>query len=96
MLPRVFFVIEIEAIVVLRAVGKLKNSFASGYVQLPGSVLKKIFHIVVRPLRYIIYRDFVSGKFPFALKLSVMTPSYKSAPVDNLDNYRSINLPTIS
>lgn len=89
-----FFVFEVESEEIIGVVKQLKNSLSSGHDQIPNFIIKKVIHLIVEPLKYIINKAFITGIFPSALKVSIVSPIHKSGTEDDLGNYRPINLLT--
>lgn len=72
---------------------RLKNRKSVGIDEIPVSLLKHVAHIISEPLAHIINLSFETGKFPSALKFSIVKPLYKNKGAKNdIKNYRPISL----
>lgn len=59
---------------------------------IPTKILKKIKHIIVKPLCFIINNSISNGIFPQCLKKSFVTPVYKGGDHLNVESYRPISV----
>jgi hypothetical protein len=83
---------EIEKII-----DNLKNTKATGWDEIPVSLLKASKTYISHPLSKIVNRSFKLGEFPSNLKFSVMKPIYKKGSKTEMSNYRPISLlPVVS
>lgn len=77
---------------VIRIISDLKNKKAPGDDGLKAETLKLISEYIASPLTYIINKMFQLGKFPTALKLSIVTPIFKNGDKSEMGNYRPVSL----
>lgn len=85
---------DIEIIQIIRS---LKSSSATGWDGISSNFLKIGADVLCKPIAIISNLCFQEGKFPNALKKSVIIPVYKSGDRDCINNYRPISLlPSLS
>ena len=76
-----------------KIIKNLKNKKSVGMDEIPVALLKSTAHIVSKPLSFIMNLCFKTGKFPSALKYSIVKPLFKNKGGKNdLKNYRPISL----
>ena len=56
--------------------------------------MKTIRDYISEPLAFLVNGSFASGNFPEKLKLARITPVFKKGPRFDIDNYRSISVPS--
>ena len=72
---------------VLSVILSLKDS-ASGYDNLPASILKQCVSEYIAPLTYLINSSFSQGIFPDDLKIAKVLPIFKAGNEQLISNYR--------
>ena len=71
-----------------------KNGKSPGYDSIDNGIMKKVIHVLCKPLCNIFNLCFQLGIVPADCKLSKVIPIYKSGPKDEFSNYRPISLLT--
>ena len=66
----------------------LKINKNPGYDNISFNVLKKCFHSLCEPLKYLFNLSIEKGIFPDDLKIAKVTPIYKADDKSDLSNYR--------
>lgn len=74
-----------------KIVSSLKNS-AHDLDSIPVSLFKRIFPCISVPFTNLINKSFNLGIFPECLKITTITPVFKSGDSQNVDNYRPISV----
>lgn len=87
-----FFMFDITHDEVLSSVKSLKNKISWGHDEIPMKVIEASINCVLEPLTFIINRSFKEGVFPDNLKVAIMKPLHKKSNVNDLNNYRPINI----
>jgi uncharacterized protein YggL (DUF469 family) len=77
---------------VRKAIDGLKNKRASGWDEIPVSLIKYCKDYISHPLVKIINQSFRTGRFPDKLKYSIIKPIFKKGNRAQLSNYRPIAL----
>ena len=90
--PECISIESVSASEILEVTNKLKNKFSSGHDEMSTSLLKKIVHVIVKPLVHIINNSLRFGVFPDQLKLAVVVPVFKKGEITHINNYRPISL----
>ena len=70
----------------------LKINKSPGYDDISFNVLKKYFSSLCEPLKYLFNLSIEKGIFPDDLKITKVTPSYKTDDKRNLSNYKPISV----
>ena len=82
---------EINTEQILKIISTITNS-ASGYDELPASILKQCTNLYIGPLTYLINMSITQGIFPQQLKITRVIPIYKGEDEQLLENYRPISV----
>ena len=82
---------EINTAEIISVISSLSNS-ASGYDEIPASIMKQLIVYYVQPLTLLINKSIAQGKFPDELKLAKVLPIYKSEDEQMIQNYRPISV----
>lgn len=72
---------------------KMKNKKSAGADDIPAFVLRRVLHIIIKPLAFLVNLSFSSGIFPVYLKTGKVTPIYKKEDSTLLENYRPVTTP---
>ena len=72
---------------------KLKNKPSAGPDEIPSFIIKKVIHVIIQPLTYLVNLSFTSGIFPSNLKMGKVVPVYKKHDPQKVENYRPITVP---
>jgi hypothetical protein len=83
---------EITPDEVHKVVSKFSNSKTMDYYWISNYILKKTIHLIKVQLSFVFNRCLVTGYFPDQLKISKVTPVYKSGSKDQFQNYRPISI----
>ena len=75
-------------------IDNLRGDCATGYDNIPASLLKQSSAALAIPITHICNRAIESGTFPNAFKKAVVHPIYKSGNRSNVTNYRPISVLT--
>ena len=76
---------------VLTIISAITNS-ASGYDELPASILKQCINIYIEPLTHLINMSIYQGTFPESLKIARVIPIFKGENEQLVHNYRPISV----
>lgn len=71
----------------------MKNKKSAGADDIPAFVLRRVLHIIIKPLAFLVNLSFSSGIFPVYLKTGKVTPIYKKEDSTLLENYRPVTTP---
>jgi len=74
---------------------KLKNSCSPGYDGFTSVPLKRLNHIIAKPLSLLFNISMNSGEIPSAWKKSIVVPIFKKGDKSSTKNYRPISLTSI-
>lgn len=74
---------------------KIKNKWTAGPDEVPFIIFKRVAHIIIQPLVYLVNLTFSAGQFPSNLKSSKIIPVLKKGNVQLLDNYRPIAVSSV-
>lgn len=78
---------------IIEIITHMKNiSMSSGWDEIPGLLIRKICHIISKPLSIIINISLNSGVFPDKLKIAKVIPVFKSGDPSSFSNYRPISI----
>lgn len=86
------FLIPITDSEIEKNIHKLKNNSAPGQDLITTRSVKELKSILSNPLAFIFNLCLEQGKFPEALKRSIVTPVYKGGNKLNVNNYRPISV----
>ena len=87
---------EIKTHEISTIISAIANS-ASGYDELPASILKQCIETYIEPLTYLINMSIAQGIFPDPLKIARMISIFKGENEQLVQNYRPISvLPFLS
>lgn len=89
-----FYMFEVTAKELSKVIKTLKSGTATGYDEIPMSVIKSSMQNIAKPLCFLINKSFVDGIFPSALKIAVLKPLFKKGNKEDFNNYRPISLLT--
>ena len=76
----------------MMVVMKMKNSKMTDVYEMSNDFIKKIIHVILVPLTYIINFSLKEGVSPDQLKLLKVSPIHKTEDRMNLKNYRPISV----
>ena len=82
---------EIQSGEVLTIISAITNS-ASGYDELPASILKQCINIYIEPLTHLINMSIYQGTFPESLKIARVIPIFKGENEQLVHNHRPISV----
>ena len=71
---------------------KLNSNKSSGLDDLSPRVIRKIGALISKPLTHIFNQSITTGIIPNQMKISIVTPIYKSNEKDKFQNYRTISV----
>lgn len=75
----------------------LRNTFSSGYDDVPVTIIKECINEICYPISYIVNNSFLYGHFPDQLKVAMVTLLFKKGDRSVMGNYRPISiLPALS
>ena len=77
---------------VTEIVNSFRNGVASGYDNLPVSVIKESIDLIAKPLAHIVNLSISSGIFPDFLKIARVIPVFKSGDRRLMSNYRPVSV----
>ena len=78
--------VEIQAII-----ASLKNTKATGSLDLPVDIIKRIAKYVSLPLTHLVNQSFLTGIVPHNMKTAIISPIFKTGDCLELKNYRPIS-----
>lgn len=91
-LNRPFKFVKINSEKILRTINQLNNTSATGYDNLPTSVIKYNCESLTYNIKEIINNSLMSGIVPKDLKISKIIPIHKSGNKNDPSNYRPISI----
>ena len=74
---------------------KLKNKSSAGPDGIPAFLMKKVLHVVIKPLVFLINLSFCTGKFPVLLKTGRIIPIHKKGDKNSIQNFRPITATSV-
>ena len=77
---------------ILHVIKKLKPKTSAGVDCVSNKLLKRIVPIIIAPLHYLINLSLQTGFVPNQIKVSKISPLYKSGDKHNFSNYRPISV----
>lgn len=80
---------------VLHAIQNLKNTYATGYDEIPSVIIKRTADDIVPLFTLLINKSFSAGVFPPILKTTLIKPLHKAGDYSNPNNYRPIALVSV-
>ena len=86
------FLTPVTSVEIDRIISTLKSKNSSGYDSISNTLLKNLKQSLVLPLTIIFNKSLQEGVFPSAMKLSDVTPLYKTKERYLTNNYRPISL----
>ena len=86
------FLAPVTSVEIDRIISNLKSKNSSGYDSISNTLLKNLKQSLVLPLTIIFNKSLQEGVFPSAMKLSDVTPLYKTKERYLTNNYRPISL----
>ena len=87
-----FFLYEVSEIEIINIVNALNENKSAGYDKISVKVLKMLVKYKPEIIVKLINMSFEEGVFPENLKVSTVTPIYKSGEINCLGNYRPISV----
>lgn len=91
-LPETFSIFLTDPVEIMKVIGDLANSGASGEDEIPVSLLKHCSENLALPLAHIANVSFQTGIFPERLKYTIVKPLHKKGDRGEFNNYRPIAL----
>lgn len=91
-LVNTIFLMPLSELEVKKEVMSLNNSKSVGHDEISTHIIKNCIDEILPVLTYLINYSFEQGKFPEALKLSIVRPLFKKGDKDDINNYRPIAL----
>lgn len=79
---------------ILKIILSLKNSKSSGYDGISTKIVKYCALYLCKPISHIVNLSFSQGKFPEALKLSIIKPLFKKDDCTIINNFRPVAVPS--
>ena len=92
---QIFFLYEVSEIDIINIVNALNEKKSAGYDKISVKVLKMLVKYKPEIIVKLINMSFEEVVFPENLKVSTVTPIYKSGEINCLGNYRPISVPSI-
>lgn len=77
---------------IMKTINELKNKSSPGEDKISSKILKFLNSVIAKPLCYIFNLCFEKGIFPNKLKISIVTPVYKTGDRTIVSNYRPISV----
>lgn len=74
-------------------ISKIKNRKSSGMDEIAAFVMKKVLHIIMEPITYLVNMSFEQGIFPSKMKLGKVTPIQKNNKLNSIENFRPVTVP---
>ena len=87
-IPNIITISDVRESEINTIIRNIKNS-ASGYDELPTSIMKSVSEVYIKPLTYLINKTISQGHFPEELKLTRVIPIYKGEDDQLIQNYRT-------
>lgn len=79
----------------MRTIQNLKNSYSTGYDEIPAFIIKQTSSHIIPIITPLINKSFSSGMFPSVLKTTLVKPLLKAGDLTNPNNYRPIALSSV-
>ena len=85
------YIPELDKVEIKSTITSINNS-ASGYDELPASIMKQCVDSYIEPLTFLVNQSMQQGVFPAELKIARIIPLYKGDDKQLIHNYRPISI----